>query len=210
MSAKPPKRQRSPRGLLDDEYYYTGDQKWWDTRGQITNYISFWRQFATALIKAAPPNKKADRDATAEADDVVLDRLRTAGSVLNQIGKVETYLKRIEANDAAGSPPSLTDVHLIVHTALLLASRVHALTIADNETPIWADRKRDEGATKKAADRSKKAEQQYRQWQALAGEIQDRRHGLKLSDSAVAKVIEKQLQGTAEPAKWRTIRRHLK
>jgi hypothetical protein len=187
---KPIEIQRSPRGLLTNVSKYSRDQKRPGTRQQIADCILSWRQFAAALIDA-PVDKKPEAD--------VLDRARAAAQVLKQLDRVETYLMLIERNFADRSGPILTTVH----AALLLATRVHQLTIVDNEIDIVTT----EASRRRLKDnrtvKTNKAKRKYREWQAMADELLDRHPGW--SKSVVAKEITK----TDPSAKVGTIRRQI-
>jgi hypothetical protein len=186
---KPVEIQRSPRGLLTNVSKHGRDQKWPGTRQQIAESILSWRQFATALIDT--PDKKPEAD--------VLDRARAAAQVLKQLDRVEIYLRLIERDFGDRSGPILTTVH----AALLLATRVHQLTIVDNEidivtTEAFRRRLKDNRTVK-----TNKAERKHRDWQAMADELWDRHPGW--SRSAVAMEITK----TDPSAKVGTIRRQI-
>jgi hypothetical protein len=187
---KPVEIQRSPRGLITNVSKHGRDQKWPGTRQLIADSILSWRQFATALIDA-PVGKKPEAD--------VLDRARAAAHVLKQLDRVETYLMLIERDFADRSGPILTTVH----AALLLATRVHQLTIVDNEIDIASTVDRRRFLKDNRTVKTNKAERKYRDWQAMADELWDRHPGW--SKSAVAKEINK----TDPSAKVDTIRRQI-
>jgi hypothetical protein len=179
-----------PKGVLTNVSKYSRGQKWPETRQLIAESILSWRQFATALIEASPDKKP-------EAD--VLDRARAAAQVLKQLDRVEIYLRLIERDFADRSGPILT----IVHAALLLATRVHQLTIVDNEIDIASTVDRRRFLKDNRTVKTNKVERQRDTWRAKAGEIWGRHPDW--SKSAVAKEITK----TDPSAKVGTIRRQI-
>jgi hypothetical protein len=197
---KPVEIQRSPKGLLTNtSKRLRHGQKLPETRQLIADSILSWRQFATALIDASPDKKRVDRDATAAPEADVLDYARAAAQVLKQLDRVEIYLKLIERDFADRSGPILTTVH----AALLLATRVHQLTIADNEDGIDAIINRRRLIKENRAFTLKEAERKRRDLQAKADEMWDKRPDW--GKSAVANEIIK----TDPTAKFDTIRRQI-
>jgi hypothetical protein len=188
---KPVEIQRSPKGLLTNtSKRLRRGQKWPETRQLIADSILSWRQFATALIDA-PVDKKPEAD--------VVDRARAAAQVLKQLDRLEIYLRLIERDFADRSEPILTTVH----AALLLATRAHQLTIADNEDGIVSIINRRRVVKENRAFTLEKAERQRETRRANAGEIWDRHPDW--SNAAVAREIAK----TDPSAKVGTIRRQI-
>jgi len=196
---KPDQIQQSPRGLLTITTRFGWDREhglWreetgpgrYDIKGPeprrlITNYISFWRKFATDLIEASD-KKPADYNAIANGD--VLDRACAAALVLKQLDLVEIHLRPIDRDFADRSAPILN----VLYAALLLASRVHHLTIADHEIAISTTKRRRRFLKDSRKIKSERAIRQRRIFQANADEIW--REHPDWGKSRVARVIAKE------------------
>jgi hypothetical protein len=179
------------------------DRKWPNTRQRIADLITFWRKFATALGETAGNERPTDRDATAPEAGIVLDRARAATYVRKQINKVEAYLKRIE-HDGADQPAVLAAVYPLVEAALLFATRIHHLTVIDNEPAIATLQAKVQAFKRSQAARSERSGQNRRDWQAQANEIWQRHPDW--SSRNVARAIAR----NDPAANWYTIRRRIK
>ena len=208
---KPDQIQQSPRGLLTNTTRFGWDREhglWRDEtgaiRGQeprrlIADYISMWRKLASGRIEVSNKNPK---DYYEIANGDVLDRACAAALVLKQLDYVEIYLRQIDRDFADRSAPILN----LLYAALLLATRVHHLTIADHEIGIATtiDRRRFLSDSRKI--KSGRYKQQRRFFQESADKIW--REHPDWSKSRVAEAIAKKpIRGLT--ANVNTIRRQI-
>jgi hypothetical protein len=213
---KPDKIQQSPRGLLTNTTRFGWDREhglWLEETGPgryairgpeprrvITDYISLWRKFATALIEASD-KKPADYYAIANGD--VIDRACAAALVLKQLDEVEIHLRAIDRDFADRSAPILN----VLYAALLLASRVHQLTIADHEIAISTTKRRRRFLKDSRKIKSERAIRQCRIFQEKADEIW-REHPDWPKTEVARKIAKKSIRGVT--ANVDTIRRLIK
>jgi hypothetical protein len=135
------------------------------------------------------------------------DRAYFAACMLKRLDGIEGGLKLIERLGDVESFRLIVP-HLI-HEALALASEIHALTIADNERPIFTGTRNAQNLRQKSgaanAARHKERSRARAKWNAAAAEIWARNPGL--SRQAVARQIKVKL-GLDE--RERTIAKRLK
>jgi hypothetical protein len=213
---KPDQIQQSPSGLLTNTTRFGWDREhglWLEETGpgryairgpeprrQITDYISLWRKFATALIEASD-KKPADYYAIANGD--VLDRACAAALVLKQLDEVEIHLRPIDRDFADRSAP----IWNVLYAALVLATRAHQLAIVDHEIDISTTIDRRRFLNESRINKSEQAIRQRRIFQEKADEIW-REHPDWGNSRVAGEIAKKKIPGLT--ANVNTIRRLIK
>jgi hypothetical protein len=94
----------------------------------LTDDFHALKQFARAIIEAS--GEKPERYRALSKSDV-LDHVCLAAQVIKQVKKIEASIPLVERNPG--------QFRVVLHDAMVLASLVHQLTIADNENSIAGD-----------------------------------------------------------------------
>jgi hypothetical protein len=182
-------RRRSPRGLIEN---VSELQTWvWPDDGPErlhallmgnkpslpAEIVAFWRDFARAIIEASGKNPD---DYRGLAENETLGHVCAAARLIKQLDKTDASI-RLAARDPRQFGNALRE-------ALFVASFVHQLTIADNETSIWKGEEHNKKLRENAANRSHEGDHNRERIQAIADEIWERRPNL--SKKAIAVLIE--------------------
>ena len=173
----------------------------------VARDLLFWHDFACAIIKASGKKPSEYRRL---AGCETLDYVCAAARLIKQLDKTEQAVRL-----AARNPKQ---IGVALHEGLLIASFVHQLTIADNETHIWKGEKQNKKLRENAANRSNEGGHKQEGYQAKAEKIWKRHPGFSKQAVAVliereerARVEEEQARGGNSPeakiAKANTIRR---
>jgi hypothetical protein len=173
--------------------------------GSNESRIAFLRKWASDAIQN-------DSKAPAQYENIIeqsstADRAYFAACMLKRLDGIEGGLKFVER---LGDVESLRRIvpHLI-HEALALASEFHALTIVDNERPIFTGTRNAQNLRQSSSAanvaRHKTRSREWTRWNAAAAQIWTRHPGL--SRQAVAQQVKVKL-GLGE--RVRTIAKQLK
>jgi hypothetical protein len=198
----PEKRQRSPRGLIENVKKF----RKWDASAQhpeeltlllaemsaqgdpITDYIRSWRRFAVAIIEDSGKNP-ADYRVLADSDR--LDHVCTSARLIKQLDKIEACIGGLAARDPG-------QFRLTVYEALRFASFTHQSAIADNETSIWKGEEHKKTLRRNAGDRTDKAQRDRARYQVRANQLWEQHP--KWPAKQVATVIESEERANREHA----------
>jgi len=148
----PDKRQRSPRGLIENvsevREWVLGEQggeelsslfATLNAYNPINDPIRGWREVATECISASG---KTPKDYRALSESQTLDPVCAAARILTQLDKIEYYIKLSEHPEmfTRGNPELSIRASLraALQEALLLPIFVHQLTVVDNEPGLDA------------------------------------------------------------------------
>ena len=176
------KTRRSPKGLIENAVLDALP----DYRPErlLADDFRFWKEFAGAIIEASGEKPERYR-ALSESD--VLDHVCLAAQVIKQVRKIEASIPLVERNPA--------QFRVVLHDAMLLASLVHQLTIADNEKSIAGDLARRKFLEKRRTDETENA--RLRNTPILARAEELRARGIS-SDRRIAIHIAKERGGNVE------------
>jgi hypothetical protein len=120
------KTRRSPKGLIENRVPDAIS----DYRPErlLADDFQAFKEFARAIIEASGKNPEQYWELS-QSD--VLDHVCLAAQVIKQVRKIEASVPLVERNPA--------QFRVVLHDAMLLATLVHQLTLADNENSLAGD-----------------------------------------------------------------------
>jgi hypothetical protein len=188
--AQSPKTLRSPNNLIGvtTRPATKAEGQAFAQLGSNKTLIAFLRRWASGAVQNDAKDPAQYEKIIEESS--AADRAYFAARVLKRLDGIEGDLKFV---DRLRDADLLRQIALrVIHEALALASEFHALTIADNERPIFtgtrnAQNLRESSGLANTARRSERS-REWAGWNAKAAQIWERHP--KLSRQAVAQQIK--------------------